>query len=78
MLTCKHTVVSSAPSLDGVRLTQDVPTKNRNLQAFPTDAQLGQLYTRLYSPLRDVNSQKRQAFIQFAKLALEKFGNYER
>lgn len=77
ILDCKHTLVSAAPSLEGVRLTREVPTKNRGLRPFPTDEQLGQLYSRLYSPLKNVNSQKRQEFVRFAKLALERFGNYE-
>ena len=78
MLDCKHTAISAAPSLDGVRLTQAMPTKDHGSRAFPTDEQLGQLYSRLYSPLKNVNSQKRQAFIEFAKLALKEYGNHER
>ena len=74
VLDCKHTAVVTHAPIEGP-FTEAVRNKDRGPRAFPTDEQLGQLYRRIYSPLRNTNSQKRQEFIEFAKIALKEFGN---
>lgn len=58
------------------RLMRD-DVKIEDSKYFPSDEQLNHLYSITHSPSKNINSKKRQDFINFAKLALREYGNYK-